>query len=260
MSKLWSFGDSFAAGCCRVNDKLTIIKTYAEYLADRMDDIDDYFISARAGASNLEIIRIILEHLPKIKKDDYVIILKTMPYRYPILPIEVNNSHLIDVNTNPKKQRIIHKNLNDTRTLHTLSPNLMNQEYSNVDKEDMKILSNYRVNFTTKYEKYYHNYYNELFDITLNVVKSLPIKKLCVFDYTTWPWLKDEGSSKYNIPIDDMSCECVHWSPLGHELFSFVLENYIYSDEPYFILNCDNSERFLPLTFKGKKKLNKKLV
>lgn len=244
MSKIWSFGDSFAEGQCSdvVNESgdSLLDKTYAHYFAERIY-INNIETSAQGGSSLLDICGRILSKIGKVKKDDYVFILKTDSMRLTILPVKIDNTDLM--------HPIDKTSIQDSGTINYIAP--LNVSSDIISKKDYKnyngILSNveldvireFYLNIFLKYRKNYTNYFTDFFDSAINSLKDIT-DKVCIIDSSIWSNKLDYMALEYFGNDDDLYCSCGHWKPKLHEIVSILIQTAIENNELYITSkNCD---------------------
>lgn len=249
MSKVWSFGDSFAEGRCsdvinEVGDSL-LEKTYAHYFSEK-HDIKDIEVNASGGASRLDIAGRILNKIGKIKQNDYVFISKTDSMRLTILPTKIGlNDGIMKYDTNnltPSDRdylftinagsNFVSKPQNKKSTKNDDTELLSSDELNTIRDFFLKIFLKYRKNYTNYADDFLNSAINSLLDITPNV---------CVIDSSIWFKKLDYMAIEYFGNDSDLYCDCGHWTEKLHEIVSILCETTIKTNQLYISAEtCDS--------------------
>lgn len=227
MSKVWSFGDSFAVGMCDGG----IIKTYAEYFKEQ-NGFDSFEAVAQGGATNLHISALINSKLREIKKNDFVIVMSTSQDRfpYPILIHESDNGiKQVDIS---KIKRL--GNFNDL--IPWIQHSSIGQVSTNFEGMEQTIEEFAPFDFDTFIKFYsnilknknaiqgYSNYFNWFFNES---VKNLKLRTDNVFTINPPLWLNrilDRFLTNNILGGANIRCNCHHWNEKGHKIVCKIIQ------------------------------------
>jgi len=233
MSKVWSFGDSFAEGRCSdvINkDGDTLLdNTYAHYFAD-IKNITDIEVSAKGGSSRLDIAGRILNKIGKIKKDDYVLILRTDSMRISILPVEVGPLDKIFINSSTYIEYISSINAGSS----FIRGNSKDDEIEDglLKKNELSLMRDFFLNIFLKYRKNYTNYFNDFLDSGIVSIKEIT-NNVCVIDSSIWLKKLDYMAIDYYGTDSDLYCKCGHWTEKLHKIVAILVDTAIENNELY---------------------------
>ena len=250
MSKIWSFGDSFAEGRCSdvVNEAgdTLLNKTYANYFGDALN-ITDIEVNAMGGYSRLDISGRILNKIGKIKKEDYVLILRTDSLRTTILPVkmDINDTFLPNkihdrYSRNEENQINYLNSINVSNSL-IRTPHLEDSHLDNmiINSDEKKLIREFFLNIFLKHKNNFINYYDSFFESAVHSLKDIT-NNVCIIDSSIWSGKLDYMALEYFGNDDDLYCKCGHWKPKLHEIVSILIQTAIENNELYITSkNCD---------------------
>jgi hypothetical protein len=241
MDKIWSFGDSFAEGRCSDADNMDGIldKNYANYFAD-INNITDVEVNAKGGYSRLDISGRILNKIGKIKKDDYVLILKTDSMRSSILPVKLN----IKDSFLPNKIHGRYTRNKNNEIDYIDSVNIMNDfirtphmddnqlHHSVINSDEQKLVREFFLNIFLKHKNNFINYYDSFFESAVYSLKDIT-SNVCIIDSSLWGGKLDYMAVEYFENSSDLYCKCKHWNYKLHEIVGILIDMAIKNNELY---------------------------
>tara|TARA_B110000285_G_scaffold179725_1_gene202486 strand:+ start:403 stop:1176 length:774 start_codon:yes stop_codon:yes gene_type:complete len=247
MNKIWSFGDSFAEGRCSdvvdIDGKLN--KTYANYLGS-IQNITDIEVNAMGGYSRLDIAGRILNKIGKIKKDDYVLILRTDSMRNTILPAKLNlkdtflPKKIHGKYPRDKNNQIDYLSSVNVRDSLIFSPNQEDNNLHVLNKEERTLLRDFYLNIFLKHRDNFVNYFDSFFESAIYSLKDIT-PNVCIIDSSVWAAKLDYMADEYFEDSSDLYCKCKHWNYKLHEIVGILIDTAINNNELYVSdETCDN--------------------
>jgi hypothetical protein len=233
MSKVWSFGDSFAEGRCsdvvNKDGDNVLDKTYAHYFANERN-IEEIEVYGKGGYSRLDIVGTIINKIGKIKKDDYVLILRTDSMRLNILPMDVDIVDTISKNPSMTGEYIMSINASSNLIRANKKDNLFKDSTLTID--ELSLIRNFFINIFLKYKKNYTNYFNDFFDGCIASILDIT-NNVCVIDSTIWLGKLDYMANEYYGTDSDLYCKCGHWTEKLHKIVTILVDTAIENNELY---------------------------